>query len=492
MIRPTFALTGCTALLAACTTVGPDYSEPDLPLPARFHNAAPAPAQADLAAWWRKFNDPMLDRLAERALAGNFDVQAAAARIREARAREAVAGAAGLPRMDANASAAHTRISENAVSPGDIGGGTGGQPGGPAIGLPGTAFETYRLGFDASWEIDLFGGTRRAVEAARSRTGAAIWDGRDLQVSTAAEVADSYLALRAVQQRIAIAEADLAAQQRQAQLVRARAEGGLIDGLDLRQQQAEVARAAARMPPLRAQERELIHALGILTGAEPGALYAELSSPAAVPALTPAIPVGLPSDLLRRRPDIREAERQLAAATADIGVAVAELYPRISLTAAPALVSRSLASLLEWGSRNLNASAGLAWPLFDGGRTRANVRVADARQEQALLAYRGVVLRALGDVENALSRSAEGRRQLERLEEAGRAAAAAETLAQARYRGGLVTLSDVLIARGRRLDVEEQLIESRSKLARDTVALYKALGGGWTEAEGASAAGDRP
>jgi outer membrane protein TolC len=200
----------------------------------------------------------------------------------------------------------------------------------------------------------------------------------------------------------------------------------------------------------------------------------------------------LPSDLLRRRPDIREAERQLAAATADIGVATAELYPRISLTAAPALVSRSLASLLEWGSRNLNASAGLVWPLFEGGRARAEIRVADARQEQALLAYRGVVLRALQDVEDALGRAGEGRRQLERLEEARRAAAAAEGLAEARYRGGLVTLSDVLVARGRRLDVEEQLTETRSTLARDTVALYKALGGAWADGEAAAGAGDHP
>jgi NodT family efflux transporter outer membrane factor (OMF) lipoprotein len=200
-----------------------------------------------------------------------------------------------------------------------------------------------------------------------------------------------------------------------------------------------------------------------------------------MPPASPQIPAGLPSDLLRRRPDIRSAERELAASTADIGVAVADLYPRFSLTAAPALVSTALASLLEWGSRSFSIGAGLDWPLLNGGRTRGNIAVANARQEQAMIAYRKSILTALQDVEDSLSRSDGDRRQLTDLQDALTTATRAEDIARTRYRGGLVTYSDVLQARARRLKLEDQLTETKANLARDTVALFKALGGGWPE-----------
>jgi outer membrane protein TolC len=218
----------------------------------------------------------------------------------------------------------------------------------------------------------------------------------------------------------------------------------------------------------------------MLTGQAPGILANQLAAPGNLP---PAllVPPGLPSDLLRRRPDIRAAERDLAAATADIGVAVADLYPRISLTAAPALVSTALGSLLSWGSRSFSAGAALDWPIFDGGRRRANIEVRNARQEQATIAYRKAILTALKDVEDALGRIEGERRQLTQLELAHSNAARAEEIARTRQRGGLVTLADVLAARQRRLSLEEQLTETRGALARDTVGLVKALGGGWQE-----------
>ncbi|HET9354595.1 MAG TPA: efflux transporter outer membrane subunit, partial [Sphingomicrobium sp.] len=242
------------------------------------------------------------------------------------------------------------------------------------------------------------------------------------------------------------------------------------------------AAAAAVIPALRAQSRAEVHALGVLTGQSPDALAVQLSPAASLPSL-PVVPAGLPSELLRRRPDIRSAERDLAAATADIGVAVADLYPRISLTAAPALVSTALGSLLEWGSRSFSAGAALDWPIFDGGRRRANVEVRNARQEQAMISYRKAVLTALQDVEDALGRVDGDRRQLTELERAQSTAARAEEIARTRYRGGLVTLTDVLHAQQRRLSLEEQMIETRGALARDTVALVKSLGGGWQEEE---------
>jgi outer membrane protein, multidrug efflux system len=465
-------------LLSGCT-VGPDYHRPKMSVPSSFAEAnnPSAIADANLASWWRSFGDPELDTLVNRAIAQNLDVEAAAARIREARAREIVAGASSKPRVDAQGSVTRQRISENAIP---IPPGAGGSGGG-SFGLPGAEFTTFRVGFDASWEIDLFGKTRRSIEAARARTGEALWNRRDLQVSIAAEVADAYLTLRTLQQRIATAEAELARQQRFERLVAARARGGLVTGQDVEQQRSERSTAAAALPALRAQAEAQIHAVGVLTGDTPEALIAELSPAKALPPAPPDIPAGLPSDLLRRRPDIRLAERELAASTADIGVAVADLYPRFSLTAAPALVSTALGSLLEWGSRSFSIGTAVDWPLLNGARTRGNIEVANARQQEALIAYRKSVLRALQDVEDALSRSDGDRRQIADLEEALRTAARAEDIARTRYRGGLVTYSDVLQAQARRLKLEDQLTDSRGTLARDMVALFKAMGGGWPE-----------
>ena len=466
-------------LLAGCTTVGPDYRQPDVAIPAQYAepNDAQGLSDAELASWWRQFGDPQLDSLIVRAIALNLDVQSAAARIREARARETLAGARNLPTLNAQASATRQRISENAI-PAPPGAGAPGSGG--AFGLPGSEFSTFRLGLDASWEIDLFGGTRRGIEAASARTGAAVWTRRDLQATAAAEVAIAYFTLRTVQARIANAEADLARQQREEQLRGARFKGGLVTGIDVEQQKSDAATAAAEIPTLRAQADAQIHAIGLLTGATPEALIAELSPTKAIPA-APAIPAGLPSDLLRRRPDIRAAEREVAAATADIGVATADLYPKISLTAAPALVSTALASLLDWGSRSYSLGASLLWPIFDGGKARANIEVANAKQEQALIAYRKTVLTALKDVEDALSRTQADRDRLADLARSHEAATRAETLSRTRFKGGLVTMSEVLTNQGKRLSVEKQMIETRGALARDSVALFKALGGGWPE-----------
>jgi NodT family efflux transporter outer membrane factor (OMF) lipoprotein len=471
-----------SALLLAACTVGPDYSPPSPTLPAHYEGAAGQGTSSDpeLASWWTRFGDPVLDELVERALAQNLDVQQAAARIREARAQEQAAGAAALPEVDAQGSATRERISEHAIPlpPGAAGGGSGGSGG---FGLPGTEFTSFRAGFDASWEIDLFGRSRRAVEAASARTGAAIWSRRDLEVSAAGEVASAYFRLRELQARIANAEAELARQKRFEQLVGARVRGGLVTGQDLEQQRSERAAASAAIPPLRAQAAAEVHALGVLTGEAPEALTTRLAAPSPLPMPLAAIPAGIPSNLLRRRPDIRAAERALAASNAEIGVAVADLYPRFSLTAAPALVSTALASLLEWGSRSYALGASVDWPVFNGHKGRANVEAANARQSEALIAYRKTVLRALEDVEDALSRTDAERRELASLDEALGTARRAEGIARSRYGGGLVTYSEVLVAEARRIKLEDQVIEAEGALARDTAALFKALGGGWPE-----------
>jgi outer membrane protein, multidrug efflux system len=467
-------------LLAGCTTVGPNYRKPATPIPPQFAEAEgqSGPSDAELASWWRAFGDAQLDALINRALAQNLDVQTAAARIREARANEIVAGASALPEVDAQGSVTRQRISEHAI-PVPPGAGGGGNQG--SFGLPGSEFTTWRVGFDASWEIDLFGRNVREREAASDRTDAAVWNRRDLQLTAAAEVANAYLTLRTLQARIANAETELARQQRSERLIGAQTRGGLVTGQQLEQQRSERSAAAANIPVLRAQTSAQIHALGVLTGETPEALIAQLAPAMALPPAPPSIPAGLPSDLLRRRPDIRAAERQLAAATADIGVATADLYPRISLTAAPALVSTALTSLLSWGSRSFSLGAAVDWPLLNGGRTRGRIAVANARQDQALIAYRKTILTALQDVEDALSACDGDRQRIGEIEQSIGSASRAEQIARTRYRGGLVTLSDVLAAEGRRLTLESQLIETKGALARDSVALFKALGGGWPE-----------
>lgn len=464
-------------LLAGCT-VGPNYEPPEIAVPGGYAEAGAADAlsDAEFAAWWRKFDDPLLTSLIERALTQNLDVEAAAARIREARALEGVAGAARLPEVAGQASAIRQRISENAIP---VPPAAGGDVGAGSFGILGSEFTSFRIGFDASWEIDLFGRNRREREAAAARTGAAIWSQRDTQVSVAAEVARVYFRLRSARERYRNAEAEAARVARLEQLSAARAAGGLINSEEVRRLQAERSAAAAVLPAIRAEIDTETHALGVLVGARPEVFASGLHQPPAGPAIE--VPPGLPSDLLRRRPDIRAAERELAAATADIGVAVADLYPRIALTAAPALVSTALGSLLDWGSRAFAAGPALDWPLFDGGRRRANVDVHNAIQEQALVAYRKAILTALQEVEDALSRVEGDRGRLQQLEGALIGARAAEQLADSRYRGGLVNYSDVLLAQGRRLSLEDELIEARGALAQDTVALVKALGGGWPE-----------
>lgn len=474
------ALTLLAGLLAGCT-VGPNYRPPDTPLPPSYAepHASAGLSDVDLASWWTAFGDPELDKLVSRAIAQNLDVENAAARIREARAQERVAGAGTLPEVSANSSVTHERISEHAipVPPGSGGGGNG-----TGFGLPGSEFTTFRVGFDASWELDLFGKTRREIEAARARTGAAIWSRRDVQVSSAAEVASAYLALRSLQQQIAVAQAEVERQQRSLHLVDARVRGGLVTGQDLEQQSSELNAAKAAVPPLRAEAEAQIHKIGVLTGDSPESLIADLSPAGASLPSPPSVPAGLPSDLLRRRPDIRAAERNLAAATADIGVATADLYPRFSLSAAPALVSTALSSLLEWGSRNFSGGAAVDWPIFNNGRTRATIEAKTAQQNQALIAYRKTILRALQDVEDALTNIDNDLSEIKELDAALRSASRAEDIARTRYTGGLVTYSDVLQAQAKRITLENRVVETKGAEARDTVALYKALGGGWPDA----------
>lgn len=471
--------------LTACT-VGPNYVRPDVPVPPRF---AEAPATAPPAApddepgrWWTRFNDTVLTSLIERAIAGNLDLATARSRIEGARAQEREARAARLPTLGGRAGANRIDFSKNAGinSIASAFGGAGNTPPGQGIAGPGKGITTWSIGVDASWEVDLFGGVRRGVEGARARTAAAEWSVRDVQVSVAAEVAADYLMLRSLQSQIAIAQAEVVRQKATLRLVDARRKAGLITELPQRQQALQLSNVAASLPQLMARARDEIHALGVLTGVGADGLDATLTTPAALPTVPLAVPAGLPSDLLRRRPDIRAAERQLAAATADIGVAQADLYPKFNLMGMAELISTNLATLVARASIQTNANAAVKLPIFDGGRRKGVVAERRAAADEARIAYTKAVVVAVQDVEDALADyTAEGARNAELRRGVADAERAAH-LARATFNAGLSDFQPVLDAEGTWLNSRNVLAQSDALLLTDLSRLYRALGGGWT------------
>jgi NodT family efflux transporter outer membrane factor (OMF) lipoprotein len=468
-------------MLTACT-VGPNYRAPNVTAPPAFSEAqssartAVTGAEPDLSRWWTGFNDPTLNDLVGRALKDNLDLQTAASRVREARAQERVAKAAELPSVNASGNA--ITFNSDRKSPGASGGAASGPPGG---GLPIPSHTNlYSVGFDATWELDVFGGVRRGVEAARANTEAALWQRRDGEVSLTAEVASEYFTLRAAQTRIALLDDEMKAQRDTFDLIQARNRVGFVTRLDVNQQQTEVESTAALLPDIQAQERAALHALGVLLGQPPEALEAELAPAGALPAIPAEPQVGLPSDLLRRRPDIRAAERRLAAANANIGVAVADLYPKFNLLGLASLASTKLDTLFNASSASSIGVGYITWPLLEGGRIRANIASSRSQRVQAYLAYQKAVLTALKDVEDALARCNADQAKRASLQHTLDAAQSSLTIARAQYGVGLVTFINVLNAEDAVFKARDQLVQTEGQSAQDQASLFKALGGGWS------------
>ncbi len=487
---PSGALLGC-ALLAACT-VGPSYHAPQLSLPPKFAATALVPAaqasapQAELAAWWSQFHDAELSALLTQALRGNLDLEAAASRVRVAREQLIIAGAARFPEINGDAGIDAIHLSQNSgISEftslfGGGGGGSSSSSAASGFTLPGLNITTYSLGFDASWEIDLFGGVRRSIQAAEAQAEQAVWSQRDSEVSIAAEVANDYWALRALQAEIGIVNQQVQQQSEMLSLQQARRRFGFVTEQNVHSQAAELAQTRAALPDLDSALQAQVHALGVLVGEPPEALQAQLAAVRALPPPPQAIPVGLPSELLRRRPDVRAAERALAASSARIGVAVDALYPKIDLTGAVDLVSVELKHLLDIASRQYNVSGAFSAPLFQAGRGRANVRIAEEQNRQALYAYQNTVLEALRDVEDALTRYGDELKKNEALRQASSEAQAAADIARRQFQLGVNNIGPVLTAQSAALQERMQLAQSNGALASDLVSLYEALGGGWS------------
>ncbi|MGH6878051.1 MAG: efflux transporter outer membrane subunit [Rhizomicrobium sp.] len=483
MMRRLLPILLAAVALSACN-VGPDYKKPETPLPAAFAEprpALPAAAQSDLSKWWTVFHDPELDSLVARALAANLDLQTAASRVRQAREQAIIAGAAEWPSLSATGLGLNLHSNSNPL--GQL---AGGAPGGSAASAGEAAsaptnIKVYSAGFDATWEIDLFGGTRRAVEAAKANTEAALWELHDGEVTLSAEIANDYLNLRAAQARIALLNAELKDERQLFDLVRARANAGFVTELDVNQQKAVVSNAEAQIPELDATARAAIHALAVLLAEPPESMNGELAAAQPIPESPPALPATLPSDLLRRRPDIREAERKLAAATAQEGVAIADLYPKIDLIGATSFTGDTLSGLFSTRNFGTVGIGTIRWPIFEAGKIHANIRANKEAELQAYFSYRKAVLGALQDVEDALARYDDETRHERALATEVNAAASSEAIARRQYTGGLVTFVNVLSAETTLLSARDQLIQSRQALAQDIGALYKALGGGWDE-----------
>ena len=476
----------CALALGACA-VGPDFQRPRPEVPAAWSATAspaaasrPDPQRPVEAAWWTGFGDPELTALIDRAGRSNLDLRQSAMRIAEARAQKDITAAQGLPSLNAGASWTGQRLSESTPT-GKLFTQVGkipGLPAGAGLSIP-NPYGQYQLGFDASWEIDLFGRVRRGVEAATANVEAAGWDQRGAQVSLFGEVARAYLDLRGAQAKREVTLQTLATLGELLNLARERRGAGLSSDIDVSRAAAQVTSAQASLPMLDAQIASDINQLSHLLGQEPGSLRAELSTARPTPLVPPVVPVGLPADLARRRPDILGAEARLHAAVAQQGVAMADLYPRVILTANGGDQSQDLAHLLDWASRFGMIEPQVQLPIFDAGRRRANVRLVDAKAREAGLDYAKTVLGALHEVDDALSVYDAEQRRRAALDATVIQNRTAMELARERYRSGVGDYLAVLDAQ--RTEQQTQLLaaDSATLVSTDLVALYKALGGGW-------------
>lgn len=461
-------------LLPGCS-VGPDYVRPKLSTPAQWSEAKAL--KSDLpksyADWWKTFNDPMLNRLIDEAVISNLDLKQAAARIREARTQRTQTIAAGLPTLSAGSNLSRRR---NALSFSQSG--TTSTAGGFGFGQQ--MINVFQMGFDAQWEIDVFGGIRREVESADANIEAEEEGRRDLLVSLLAEVALNYIDIRNNQQLILVNRMNQQSQQATLELVQSRRQAGLASELEVAQAASQVAVTQAQLPNLETSKKQAIHALSVLLDREPGALLSRFESSGSIPAASRPEPVDLPSELLKRRPDIRRAERQLAASSAQIGVATAELYPKVNLAAFLGLQNMKITDFTPVG-KSWSMASTLTMPIFNWGKLQANIKAKKAFYEQSLLSYRTTILTAFKEVEDALAAYANERDRRQALTRYVEASQLSVELAHERYRKGLTAFLDVLIAERSLFQSQSELLDSEAKTSLQLVALYKALGGGWQQ-----------
>lgn len=471
MVRP-LLLVLATALLSACA-VGPDYVRPALQTPDRFAQAQAGAADAQAPAnpvsqtsgeFWQRFDDPLLSRLIDDALAANHDLRIGLARWDQARALLRQSRSDLLPTVTADATGSTSRSSADQL---------------PGVARDDRDRDSYEAGVSAFWELDFFGRVRRQVQAQRASADAAEADLRSLQVAITAELASSYFRLRGLQARLQVAVDNAENQRETLRLVDARYEAGQGTEFDTSRARAQLASTQARIPALKAAIAIDMHRIAVLTGRTPESLIDALAVPVGLPALPGTVVAGTPGDLLRRRPDIAAAEARLAEATAHIGVATADLFPRFTLSGLIGTQAIDTSALLERDSETRLLALGIDWSFLDIGRVRSRIAAAEAGAEENLARYEQTVLLALEETEGALARHRHAHQELAHLRDAAQASARATELARIQFDGGLVELLQVLDAERFRLDAQDRLAQSRAETAIALVAIYRALAGGW-------------
>ncbi len=458
----------CISLLfTGCALVGPDYSREEPDAPEAWHSTLAGGLHAEkvtpetLANWWLTLNDDELNSLIGRAVQSNLDLKNAQARVREARALRGISQSSLFPSLTGDASFSRYRSSDNGI--------TG----------KGEEHDLYTAGFDSGWELDVFGGTRRLVEASQADLEASQENLHDVLVSLMAEVALNYVELRTYQTRLIQTRANIKSQQHTYELNQSRFEAGLINELPVQQSLYNLERTRSHISTLHIGLEAAKNRLAVLLGQSPGTLAEEFSKEKAIPVIPPSVAVGVPAETLRHRPDIRQAERNLAAQTARIGVATADLYPKFHLLGTIGLESLSSSNFFDSASQVWRIGPGISWNLFQGGAIRQNIEVHNARQEQALIFYETTLLKALEEVENTLVAYAREQQRMESLRAATTAARSAAQLAEDQFQAGLVDFSNVLDAQRAQINFEDELAQSEGNVTANLIRLYKALGGGW-------------
>lgn len=466
MVKLTSLGAASLALLLTGCAVGPNYHAPQAPALEQFagRDLVTTNSAAVDAAWWHQFKDPLLDELVAQALSANQDIKAADARLKEARTARIGQLFDFLPTVTGKASGSALRQSRGGVPPG----------------TPVTRnYDLYEAGFDASWELDLFGRGRRYRQSVVAAEQAAEALRGGVRLSVVAELARNYFELRGAQNQLAVARRNASNQQHALELVQSRLDAGRGTLLDTARAEAEVETTLSTVPPLEATVARAMHRIEVLSGVVPGQLAQRLGGEAAMPLLPAELALGKPEELLRRRPDIRAAERQLAASSARVGVAVADLFPRVSLNANLGLSALRFDALGDAGNDTRSFGPSLTWGILDYGHIRQQIRAAGARNEAQLASYDQTVLQALEETENALSDYGRERRRLEHLQRAAAASVQASDLATQRFEGGVADFLTVLDAYRSALGAEDLLAASQTRAATSLIALYKALGGGW-------------
>lgn len=458
-------------LLAGCVTVGPDYKQASLPAPKLQNIDASRESLAPFQVrWWKQFGDPVLDALIESAGRDNLDLKEARARLREARAYVSGAESNQIPTIGAGASFARTY---------------GQQPG---VTTDQVRYDAYRAGFDASWEIDIFGGIRRQVEAAKADSGAEESSLRGAQVSVIAEVARNYFSMRGAQQRIAITNRDIETLKDTVRLVEAQYKIGTGSEQDLASARARLSAVEAQLPLLKTSEQAAEFRLAVLLGRQPGDIGVDLS-PSSFNPISVALPMGDAGDVLARRPDIQEAERRLAASTARIGVAKADFYPHVSLSGFLGFLASRGTDFMTAGSQAWSIMPGITWNGLNVQRVRANLHVAEAQSDAAQANYDRSILTAIEDVDNSITAYNETQNRVGKLIEQFAQSKRAADLARVRYKEGQTGFLELLDAERVELAAADDLAEAEADINVRAVALYKALGGGWQACAGESCAG---